>query len=118
MRPVKRILFVEDNADTCDLITFLLGKEGYMAECAATVREALALSDEFNLYVIDHGLPDGNGFDLCRSIRRLHPNARVVIYSARDDSEHRKAAVAAGAHAYVNKPHVGHLAKTIKSLLR
>jgi DNA-binding response OmpR family regulator len=116
--PVKRILFVEDHADTCDLLAFLLGKEGYLAECAATMHEALARPDPFDLYVIDHGLPDGDGFALCRTIRRLHPKARVVIYSARDDREHHKAAAAAGAHAYVNKPHVRHLATTIKDLLR
>jgi DNA-binding response OmpR family regulator len=118
MRPVKRVLCVEDHADTCDLLTFLLGKEGYEAQCAATLQEALSRPDKFDLYVIDHGLPDGDGFELCRTIRRLRPNARVVIYSARDDREHHKAAAAAGAHAYVNKPHVGHLATTIKELLR
>jgi two-component system, OmpR family, response regulator len=118
MPAVKSILFVEDHADTCDMVAFLLGKEGYATDCAFTVREALARSDKFDLYVIDHGLPDGDGFELCRALRRLHPNARVVIYSARDDREHHKAAAAAGAHAYVNKPHVSHLATTIKDLLR
>jgi CheY-like chemotaxis protein len=118
MLPPKRILCVEDHADTCDLLTFLFGKQGYRAECAATSREALARHDGFDLYVIDHGLPDGDGFELCRSILRRHPNARVVIYSAGVDPERHKAAGAAGAHAYVNKPHVDHLAKTIKDLLR
>lgn len=118
MLPVKRILCVEDHPDTCDLLTFMLGKEGFEASCALTAREALSQSDRFDLYVIDHGLPDGDGFELCRSIRRLHPNARVVIYSASADTKHHKAAAAAGAHAYVNKPHVGHLAQTIKELLR
>jgi len=113
-----RILCVEDHADTCDLLTFLFGKQGYRAECAATSREALARDDGFDLYVIDHGLPDGDGFELCRDIRRRRPNARVVIYSASTDPERHKAAAAAGAHAYVNKPHVDHLAKIIKDLLR
>ena len=40
MLPVKRILCVEDHADTCDLLTFLPGEEGYRAECAAASREA------------------------------------------------------------------------------
>jgi two-component system OmpR family response regulator len=118
MPSVKRILCVEDHADTCDLLTFLLGKEGYLAECATTSREALSRPEAFDLYVIDHGLPDGDGFELCRSIRRRYPNVRVVIYSASADQAHHKAAAAASAHAYVNKPHVGHLASTIKDLLR
>lgn len=115
---VKRILFVEDHADTCDLVTFLLGKEGYQTECAATLREALARTDHFDLYVIDHGLPDGDGLELCRAVRRRRPSARVVVYSAHADAEHRKAAVRAGADAYVNKPHFSHLATIIKDLLR
>jgi CheY-like chemotaxis protein len=118
MRPVKRVLCVEDHADTCDLLTFLLGKEGYEAQCAATLQEALARPDKFDLYVIDHGLPDGDGFELCRTLRRLNPSARVVIYSASADPASHTAAAAAGAHAYVNKPHVSHLATTIKELLR
>jgi CheY-like chemotaxis protein len=118
MRPPKRILCVEDHADTCDLLTFLLGKEGFEAQCAATLHEAAARPGQFDLYVIDQGLPDGNGLELCRSIRRRHPNARVVIYSASADPSRHQAAEAAGAHAYVNKPHVGHLATTIKDLLR
>src|SRR5215207_2828745 len=81
MLSVKRILCVEDHADTCDLLTFMLGKEGYTAECAATLGETLTHPGRFDLYVIDHGLPDGDGFELCRAIRKRHPNARVVIYS-------------------------------------
>lgn len=118
MQSPKRILCIEDHADTCDLLTFLLGKEGYNAKCAASRREALAESGVFDLYVIDHGLPDGDGFELCRSIRQRQPGAKVVIYSASADSAHHKAAYAAGANAYVNKPHLTHLAQTIKELLR
>lgn len=118
MPPVKRILFVEDHTDTCDLVTFMLGKEGYLADCAATSRDALAQAGEFDLYVIDYGLPDGDGFELCRSILRRHPRARVIIYSGHAEPTYHKAAAAAGAHAYVNKPHVSHLATTIKDLLR
>jgi DNA-binding response OmpR family regulator len=115
---VKRILCVEDHADTCDLLTFMLGKEGYTAECAATLEETLTHPGRFDLYVIDHGLPDGDGFELCRAIRKRHPNARVVIYSGHADPALHKAAATAGAHAYVHKPHVGHLATTIRDLLR
>jgi DNA-binding response OmpR family regulator len=118
MLSVKRILCVEDHADTCDLLTFMLGKEGYTAECAATLGETLTHPGRFDLYVIDHGLPDGDGFELCRAIRKRHPNARVVIYSGHADPAFHKAAAAAGAHAYVHKPHVGHLATTIRDLLR
>src|SRR3712207_785214 len=118
MPPVKRILFVEDHNDTCDLVTFMLGKEGYLADCAATSRDALARAGPFDLYVIDYGLPAGTAFDLCPPILRRHPGARVVIYSAPAAPASHKAAAAAGAHAYVNKPHVSHLATTIKALLR
>src|SRR5688500_4011550 len=118
MLPVKRILCVEDHADTCDLLTFLFGKQGYRAECAATSREALARHEGFDLYVIDHGLPDGDGLELCRAVKRQGSGSRVVIYSGSALPEDHRAAHAAGADAYVNKPHLAHLAKTVKDILR
>lgn len=118
MRPVKRILLVEDDADVCDVLAFLLGKEGHEVRQALSLREATARRGEFDLYVIDRQLPDGDGLELCRAVKRQVSGARVVIYSGSALPEHHKAAYAAGADAYVNKPHLSHLAKTIKELLR
>lgn len=118
MPPVKRILLVEDDAEVCDVLTFLLGKEGYEVRPALSLREAMSLPERFDLYVIDRQLPDGDGLELCRAVKRQAPRGRVVIYSGSAFPEDHKAAYAAGADAYVNKPHLAHLAKTVKELLR
>ena len=116
--PAKRILLVEDDADVCDTLTFLLGKEGYEVLSAPSLRAAMSQRDRFDLYVIDRHLPDGDGLELCRSVRRHAPGARVLVYSGSAFPEDHKEAFDAGANACVNKPHLTHLATTVKDLLR
>ena len=116
--PVKRILLVEDDAEVCDVLAFLLGKEGYEVRPALSLREAMSERGRFDLYVIDRQLPDGDGLELCRAVKRQVPGVRVVIYSGSAFPEDHKAAYAAGADAYVNKPHLSHLARTVKDHLR
>jgi DNA-binding response OmpR family regulator len=115
---VKRILLVEDDAEVCDVLAFLLNKEGYEVCPALSLREAMSQGGRFDLYVIDRQLPDGDGLDLCRAVKRQVSGAPVVIYSGSALPEDHKAAYAAGADAYVNKPHLSHLAKTVKDQLR
>jgi CheY-like chemotaxis protein len=116
--PVKRILLVEDDPDVRDVLAFLLGKEGYEVRPAPSLGAAMAQRERFDLYVIDRQLPDGDGLELCRAVKRQHFGARVVIYSGSALPEDHKAAYAAGADAYVNKPHLSHLAQTVKDKLR
>jgi two-component system, OmpR family, response regulator len=85
---------------------------------APSLREAIAQRELFDLYVIDRQLPDGDGLELCRSVRRHAPGTRVLVYSGSAHPEEHKAAFDAGADACVNKPHLTHLAKTVKDLLR
>jgi DNA-binding response OmpR family regulator len=114
----KRILLVEDDADVCDVLTFLLGKEGYEVRSVPSLMEAMSGRERFDLYVIDRQLPDGDGLEFCRAVRRQGAGPRLVIYSGSAHPEEHKAAYAAGADACVNKPHLTHLAQTVKSLLR
>ena len=116
--PAKRILLVEDDAEICDVLAFLLGREGYEVRPALSLREAMSQRGRFDLYVIDRQLPDGDGLDLCRAVKRQDSGARVVIYSGSAFPEDHKAAYAAGADACVNKPHLSRLAKTVKDQLR
>jgi two-component system OmpR family response regulator len=115
---VKRILLVEDEPEVCDVLTFLLGKEGFEVRSAPTLGEAMSLRERFDLYVIDRQLPDGDGLELCRSVRRQVSGARILVYSGSAHPEEHRAAFEAGANACVNKPHLAHLATTVKDLLR
>ena len=58
------ILLVEDDAEVCDVLTFLLGKEGYEVRPALSLGEAMSRRERFDLYVIDRQLPDGDGLEL------------------------------------------------------
>lgn len=85
---------------------------------APTLREAMAQRERFDLYVIDRQLPDGDGLELCRFVRRQVSGARLLVYSGSAHPEEHRAAFKAGADACVNKPHLTHLATTVKDLLR
>jgi PAS domain S-box-containing protein len=69
--PALRLLLVEDNEPTLQVMTALLELAGHDVQPAADLRTArqLAASHEFDLVVSDLGLPDGNGFDLMAELR-------------------------------------------------
>ncbi len=113
---MKRILLVEDHVAFRKCLRGLLVEWGYAVEAAASCREALpqARGAGFSLYLIDQGLPDGSGIDLCRQIRALDPSTPVVIYSSAEGLEN--SALSAGAHAFVFKG--GDLAEQLRQELR
>jgi CheY-like chemotaxis protein len=78
------ILFIEDNADTGQLVTMILESRGYSVTCVHTKSEALALmkTSAFDLYLLDNRLPDGNGVELCRYIRDLLRFHREFLFCA------------------------------------
>jgi len=81
----KRILHVEDDADIRNLVDMLLSPS-YSITQAATLqlaKEALEAT-EFDLVLLDIGLPDGSGLDLMKNIRDLENPPEVIIFSADD----------------------------------
>jgi DNA-binding response OmpR family regulator len=102
----KRILCVEDNADTSALLKVLLEQNGYEVVGAGTVAEAVTLArgDGFDLLLIDRWLPDGEGIELCRMIRAFDPNTPIVFLTADARETTRAQAMAAGAQGYMVKP--------------
>ena len=82
---VKRILHVEDDADISQLVRMLLD-ETYDITLASSLREAkLALTNEnYDLVLLDIGLPDGSGLDLIQNISKLNQPPEVIIFSAED----------------------------------
>ena len=100
----KRILCVEDHADTCELLRCLLSD--YQVITVSTLAEAwqVAQSEPVELYVLDSRLPDGTGLELCRQIRASDPHTRIVFCSADAREAAEQQALAAGAQAYLTKP--------------
>lgn len=120
MQPAKcRILCVDDHEDTSFMLTHLLGQSDYEVIVANTIDDALKLisREEFDLYVLDKRLPDGSGLDLCRKLNEVTPSVPVIFYSGDAYDLHRREGLCAGAEAYVPKPHVEELIKTVQHLL-
>lgn len=114
-----RILCVEDNEDTCELLTTMLGFADLEAVAVGTAAEALRLmeGERFSLYVIDGQLPDVGGLTFCEEIRRVDRTTPVVFFTGKALESDQEAGMLAGANAYVVKPDVGALVTTVRRLL-
>jgi DNA-binding response OmpR family regulator len=103
------ILIAEDHAPTRYLRARLLTEAGYSileSGCAATTVGAIRDGGSaIRLVLLDVGLPDGNGFDVCSQIKTTRPDLPVVLISAVYRSPHaRRDGLGAGADAYVVDP--------------
>lgn len=115
---LKRILCVEDDKDTCEVLRFVM--TDYTFVCVHTIAEAeAAMSDsEFDLYVLDNWLPDGSGVELCEKIRRHGSSSPIVFTSAIGQRHDIDVAMTAGADRYLVKPYEPEtLVQTVKELL-
>lgn len=101
----QRILIIEDEPAIADTIVYALRTEGFAWEHRLLGREGLAVLKEslFDLVVLDVGLPDINGFDLCRELRRF-TQVPVIFLTARDSEIDRIVGLEIGADDYVTKP--------------
>jgi len=102
----KRILIVDDDADTCEVIRFVLERSGYQLTAAGTIADALRLAEAemFDLYLLDSWLPDGMGIDLCKRFRALYPASPILFCSGAARESDIQTAKAAGAAGYLIKP--------------
>ena len=117
--PGRRILCVDDDHDTCELIAALLGRAGFEVRRASTAAEGLSLarSETFDLYLLDQGLPGWTGSELCRRIREFDTATPVVFFSGFAHESDRRRAFDAGALEYLVKPNdVGKLVETVTRL--
>lgn len=101
-----RILFIEEDEDTCDLISTLLKYAGYKTVVAPTASEGLRLarSDSFDLILLDWLFEDGEGVDLCRQIREFDGDTPVFFYTGITYKPELHRAQEAGAQGYFVKP--------------
>jgi len=105
----KRVLVVEDNLDTAEMMALLLGSFGHDVRVAHHAEAALEVLDDWNAQVIlsDIGLPNVDGFTLARRIRaRGNPNFRplLVAISGYGRDIDRARAIEAGFDHYLTKP--------------
>jgi two-component system KDP operon response regulator KdpE len=100
-----RVLLVEDDREIRALVQSALALEGFEVQTAVSLREAQALVQHSppELIVLDLGLPDGEGLELVREVRRLS-SLPIVVISARHQEAQKIALLDAGADDYLTKP--------------
>lgn len=100
-----KILIVDDEPQIRTLLKATLARAGYRVIEAATAREALNAKaiDRPDLILLDLGLPDRDGLELVEALRG-DPASRVIILTAREQTEQKVAALDLGADDYVTKP--------------
>jgi len=116
-----RLLLVEDNARLASLIREGLDRQGFAVDWCETVdgaEHALRIND-YDLMLLDLGLPDGEGLDLVRKLRRRQDTMPILILTARGGLDDRVLGLDAGADDYLVKPfQIPELAARCRALLR
>ena len=117
--PANRVLCVEDDGDTRDMLQTKLGLSDFKALGAPDMDAALRLMERerFDLYVLDGGLQNAGGLSLCEQIRASDAHTPIVIFSGRAYAADIEAGMLAGANAYLVKPDSSELIPTIRRLL-
>ena len=117
--PASRVLCVEDDEDTRDMLKTKLGLADFEAVVTSDVGTALRLMERerFSLYVLDGGLRNVNGLSLCQQIRASDTRTPIVIFSGHAFATDIEAGMLAGANAYIVKPDSSELIPTIMRLL-
>jgi two-component system OmpR family response regulator len=101
-----RVLVVEDEAKLARLVTSGLEEEGYAADQTPSGAEALwfATEHDYDAILLDLGLEDASGADVCRKLREQGCWAPIIVVTARDAVADRVALLDLGADDYVTKP--------------
>ncbi len=101
-----RILCVDDDQDTCEMITLLLGQAGYEVIQAMNIADGLTLSrrEHFDLILLDWFFGDGTGLELCKMIRAFDSQTIILFYSGVVEKDEIKQAISAGAQGFLIKP--------------
>lgn len=115
-----KILLVEDNETIILGLEYLLIQEGYQIKAARNIQEAhkAVESDQIDLILLDISLPDGDGFDFCRKIKK-HSDIPVIFLTAKEEELDVVKGLDMGADDYVVKPFRNReLVSRIRNVLR
>jgi DNA-binding response OmpR family regulator len=114
-----KLLIVDDAPDITQLLVVYFHQAGFNTMAAYAGRAALDLARQTgpDLIILDLGLPDMDGLDVCREIRQTS-SVPIVMLTKRNAEQDRQQGLAAGASAYVTKPFDAHnLQAVVRSLL-
>lgn len=116
-----KVLIVEDETDLLVLINNYLTRENYTCELADNFHKAsekIAIY-EYDIILLDIGLPDGNGIDLLKKIKQDNSKAGIIILSAKSSLDDKIKGLDLGADDYITKPfQLSELNSRIKAVRR
>ena len=112
-----RVLLIEDNPGDMDLILELLPKEGsaqFKVECVSRLSEAIESlrTNQYDIILLDLGLPDSNGLATLSAVRRQVPHLPVVVLTGNTDERVALAAIQEDAQDYLIKGKIDELQLT------
>jgi two-component system, OmpR family, response regulator RegX3 len=116
----RTILMVEDESSITAPLIEALEREGFESAVARTAAEGMSLAGDLtpDLVLLDVGLPDGSGYDVCRELRRSS-EVPIIMLSARGEETDRIVGLEVGADDYVVKPFSAReLVARIRAVLR
>ena len=104
--PKGRILCTEDDADTRELLVYVLNLAGYEVTCTDSPFKALEMikAEQFDLCLMDNWMPGFSGEDLCKKIREFDSKTPILFYSGAAYDTDKKRAMNSGAQGYLVKP--------------
>lgn len=117
---MKTILLIEDNETIVMGLKYSLEQEGFKVISALNMSESKKIlgQEEINLVLLDIGLPDGNGFDICKEIKQKQ-DIPVIFLTAQDEETSVVLGLDLGADDYIVKPfRTRELISRINSVLR
>lgn len=117
----KKILYIEDNTDTLNLVLKILKDTGYQVSGAKSGKEGLKkFTEGYDLILIDILMPDMSGWDVYDKIRKTDQKVKVAFLSSIECSEERKKKLKKeGVSAFIQKPcSPASLKKIIKGILK
>ena len=102
----QHILVVDDEKDTCLLLSQVLEKEGYDVDTASSGKEALSIlkKKKINLVITDLKMPEMDGLTFLREARKLKSKAKFIMMTAYGEIETYLDAINLGAFDYLVKP--------------
>lgn len=108
MQQEALFLIVDDEQEVCNFFRYLLQKKGYSAVTANTGAEAFAIieKERFATALVDLKLPDANGIDILKKIKKVQPECEVIIITGYSTIKSAVEAIQHGAFDYVEKPFV------------
>ena len=102
----RKILIVDDETSIVTLLTYNLQQEGFITEAAYDGNEAIkkAMENKYDLIILDLMLPEVNGMDVCKYLRKNKNETPILMLTAKEDELDKILGLELGADDYLTKP--------------